>query len=109
MFSVASITCEIQSSEGYHDADIENIAISCARDLQLPVVMEKAPSLRQAPRQSLITLHVSAALAINEHRLWCLACRLACFCPDVRVSVLVHSETGFAQPDGLDSFERRIA
>jgi hypothetical protein len=44
-----------------------------------------------------LTLHLPAELAVSQHPVWCLACRLACFCPDARVSVLVRGEASFAR------------
>jgi hypothetical protein len=73
---------------------IAKIVATCATDVGVAV-----QTTAHAPRKHVgaanITLHLPAEFAADQHPAWCLACRLACFCPDTRVGVLVHSESAF--------------
>ncbi len=75
-----------------------NIVLTCARDLGQPIHIVAARGDKAAV--PVITLVLPAELVIQPHQAWCLACRLACFCPDARVSVLV---TGATEAVGRDS------
>jgi hypothetical protein len=61
-----------------------------------------------ANREPVLTLHLPAQLAATHHAIWCLACRLACFCPSVRINVLVRCEKSFS-PEGSASPRRILA
>ena len=39
-----------------------------------------------------IHLSVTPEEPVEHHQVWCLACRVACFCSQARVSVLIESE-----------------
>lgn len=80
------IVCEIRAPAASIAADLGHIAAVCARDVDQPLRMRTLP---RAPGEPTLTLRLPAALAATQHEVWCLACRLACFCPGTRVSVLV--------------------
>ncbi|HEY0946694.1 MAG TPA: hypothetical protein VGD81_15550 [Opitutaceae bacterium] len=93
------LLCEILAGCRADARNLGAIAATCARDLKLPLRTRPAVS---APSVTVtITLHLPADLAATQHPVWCLACRLACFCPHARVSVLVQGATfpAPAQPE----------
>lgn len=96
MNSANPIVCEIISPVSACAAAFAEIAVICARDLGQPLSVRTLHVGRGAPAQPTLTLHLPAALAASQHQIWCLACRLACFCPDARVSVLVLGRDAFA-------------
>jgi hypothetical protein len=75
---------------------LAQIVATCATDVGI-VVETRARAPRKHVGPALVTLHLPAEFAANQHPAWCLACRLACFCADARVSVLVHSELTFTR------------
>lgn len=88
-----SLRCEIHAP-GSILADLTHIACFCAADVRLPIWTVP----RAIPRdESAITLHLPVEAAATQHPVWCLACRLACFCPQTRVSVLVRADTAFGE------------
>ena len=91
--SPAALLCEIVAPSRARAADLAAIARVCARDLRQTIRVRRQPPV--AGTESLIVLHLPAALAAAQHPIWCLACRLACFCPDVRVSVQVSCHGAF--------------
>jgi hypothetical protein len=90
------IVCEIHARRASQAAAFAEIAVVCARDVGQPLAVKKLVMGAEA-REAVLTLHLPVELAVDQHRVWCLACRLACFCPDARVSVLVRGETVFAE------------
>jgi len=90
------VLCEILAPRAAQAAAFAEIAATCARDTGQPLQIEALPARRVA--EPVLTLHLPAALAAAQHPIWCLACRLACFCPDLRVSVLVEGSSHFAPP-----------
>ena len=88
-----AIVCEILGKEIEVASVIAEIATVCARDVGQPLVIKSR--VDPAVPENTLTLHLPADLAAAQHPIWCLACRLACFCPDARVSVLVNAETSF--------------
>lgn len=107
------VVCEIFADSASHAAALAGIAQTCAGDLAQPLQLElnagrstprrrpsRALSLSRAPVDPVITLRLPAELAAGQHPVWCLACRLACFCPEARVSVLVLGTHAF--PPGPD-------
>ena len=90
----SAILCEISARSAEPLADLELIARLCARDIgQSLVVHAHATTLASEP--AVITLHLPVEFAASQHPAWCLACRLACFCPQARVSVLVSAAAAF--------------
>jgi hypothetical protein len=84
----AVILCEILAPRATDANALGAIARTCARDVGQPVTIKIAPF--NAPvREAVLTLHLPAEFAASQHQVWCLACQLACFCPQARVSVLV--------------------
>jgi hypothetical protein len=109
----AALACEIVAQDAARASALAAIAEACARDVgqRLTVKIAAAPAssgARRAATASLLTLHLPAALAAAQHPVWCLACRLACFCPETRVSVLVRCVAEFA-PRPARARRRRAA
>lgn len=80
------LRCRIHASKRLA-AILAQIVESCARDLGQSVLVEPGAGGNSAAPT--ITLVLPAEWVVEQHHAWCLACRLACFCPDARVSVLV--------------------
>lgn len=96
----APITCEILAGRAEVSA-LTKIVAQCAEDAGQPVSVttqarQRAAKSRGSRSESVMTLVLPATLAASQHQVWCLACQLACFCPDTRVSVLVRGESAFA-------------
>lgn len=93
-----ALVCEIRACEVAQAATFAEIANSLAIDVGQPIEVRIVRLARAArlPRETTLTLHLPAALAATQSQVWCLACRLACFCPNARVSVLVQGEAAFA-------------
>ncbi|HVU24729.1 MAG TPA: hypothetical protein VHE13_11450 [Opitutus sp.] len=89
------IVCEIFAPRAAQAASLAEIAALCATDVGQPLIV-KTLTIGAAAGQPALTLNLPVALAAAQHRVWCLGCRLACFCPDARVSVLVQGEQSFA-------------
>jgi hypothetical protein len=89
------ITCDIDAPDAATGADLAHIVTTCARETGLPV---RANLLPAGGRDQTITLHLPAELAATQHPVWCLACRLACFCPAARVSVFIPGAHLFSPP-----------
>jgi hypothetical protein len=103
-----SIICEIHAPRSSQAAALAEIATVCARDVGQPLVARTLAIGSDCPEPALI-LHLPVELAVAQHRVWCLACRLACFCPMARVSVLVCGEKSFAPAPIRASRRRRSA
>ena len=92
-----TLLCEILAPRPQAEALAEIVAV-CARDVCLPVKVRTRSYRGAADEEPLVTLHLPVEAAASQHPVWCLACRLACFCPRARVSVLVKSESAFVHP-----------
>jgi hypothetical protein len=92
----ATIVCEISAPHTFQAGALADIARVCARDVGQAIVVKKQAH-GAAGGVSVLTLLLSAELAGSQHRVWCLACCLACFCPEARVSVLVRGENLFRE------------
>jgi len=90
MAAPRTIVCEIHALCAEPLGALEQIARACARDVGQPLTVKSLHSSDAGPEPA-ITLHLPAELAVSQHPVWCLACRLACFCPQARVSVLVSA------------------
>ena len=86
------LVCEILAPDTATGSDLAHIATTCARETGVAVVTRVLPA---RGRGQTLTLHLPAELAASQHPVWCLACRLACFCPGARVSVLILGEEAF--------------
>jgi hypothetical protein len=97
--ATAALLCEIHAPRTSLAASLADIAVICARDvgqtLAVKFFIVEAPVRKEASPPSL-TLHLPVELAAGQHPVWCLACRLACFLPDARVSVLIQGEHAFS-------------
>ncbi len=100
-----AIECEISPANPVDGAALAAIATTCSLDLRQALKITVNAASR-SQKESVITLHLSAELAISQHPVWCLACRLACFCPTARISVLVHNEDAFADAAVADTRRR---
>lgn len=98
--------CEIIAPRVTLARAMAEIAAACAKDVGQPIKL-KSRRGRNAAHEPMLTLHLSAEVAASQHRVWCLACRLACFCPDARISVLVHGEGAFAANTLILAREKR--
>ena len=92
-----TVVCEIIAPHAADAAALGAIARTCARDAGQPLAVEVVPR-NASVREAVLTLRVPAELAAGQHEVWCLACRLACFCPQARVSVLVLGADAFSRP-----------
>lgn len=94
----AALVCEIIAPAAAQASALAAIAGVCARDVGQRLIVRRRTT-RLAPFTAgitaLVTLHLPAALAAAQHPVWCLACRLACFCPDARVSVHIACASEF--------------
>lgn len=93
--STTLIVCEIHAPDAATGSDLAHIAETCARETGVAIATRVLPT---GGRQPTLTLRLPAELAASQHPVWCLACRLACFCPSARVSVLILGESAFAPP-----------
>ncbi len=87
-----ALVCDIHAAQA---APLAEIARALALDVGQPLVVQTHARAARISGESVLTLRLPAALASTQHQVWCLACRLACFCPGTRVSVLIESETAF--------------
>jgi len=90
------VVCEIRSSHASEAGILSEIAKTCARELAQPLLV-KTVSSSQRVQDPLITLQLPVEMAATQHEVWCLACRLACFCPSARVSVFVSASEIFTK------------
>ena len=90
------IKCEIVAISAAEAAALSAIAETCARDVGQRVEIQgqvAGPRLKE----SVLTFHLPVELAVGQSQIWCLACRLACFCPKARICVLVLGESAFTR------------
>jgi hypothetical protein len=88
--NASHLDCEIAAASNEAAAELQRIAQVCAKDVGVEMTFSRGPR-RKRSMPPVFTLKMSASLAASQHPVWCLACRLACFCPQARVSVLVQS------------------
>ncbi len=96
----AQVVCEILAPNAVLADTLGRIVGACARDAGQPVTLKALP---HDERDAVITLQLPVALASTQHPVWCLACQLACFCPQARVSVLILGENSFDAQDASRS------
>ena len=97
-----AIVCEIHAPRAAQAAALAEIATVCARDVGQRLIV-RTLAIGVDGGEPALTLHLPVELAIDQHRIWCLACRLACFCPNARVSVLVRGEAAFTPAPRIGS------
>ncbi|HEU5080491.1 MAG TPA: hypothetical protein VFT72_14870 [Opitutaceae bacterium] len=93
--SSATLHCDIVAPSLGAARVLGKIARACAKDVGVKLQVHAEADLKSSA-QKILTLEMSAEMAASQNPAWCLACRLACFCPDTRVSVLVRSEDSFS-------------
>jgi len=86
--------CQIATASSAHGAELKRIAQQCAVDLGRALDCEVSLAAEQSAEPSL-TLHMGADEAVAGDAGYCLACRLACFCPKARVSILISAVDAF--------------
>lgn len=91
------LLCEIHAPSLRQEDALRQIVETCARDAALQVVTDthRIPRNRRGSISTHITLQMTADIAACQHEAWCMVCRLACFCPQARVSVLVLGGNAF--------------
>ncbi|MEJ1972888.1 MAG: hypothetical protein WDM96_10645 [Lacunisphaera sp.] len=102
------LPCVIVGADEPTVRTLAGIAKACARDLGVSLVLQTAVErmrTRKSASDPVLTLHLPVELAASQHQVWCLACRLACFCPAARISVLVlgqvfSTSSSLVEPDG---------
>lgn len=102
MAATDSLLCEVCSPDDPTASALAEIATACARELGLSLAIKTAAVRAKAgphSTPSVLTLHLPVEQAASQHEVWCLACRLACFCPSARVSVLVLGQSHFQPTD----------
>jgi hypothetical protein len=84
------ILCELHAPSARRSSGLVKIIAALGHDVG-QLLRIKVLELRggKAEQGASLTLHLPAELAASQHQVWCLACRLACFCPAVRVGVFV--------------------
>jgi|GEM_PF-806543 len=94
-----SVVCEISTTHAAEAGILAEIAKTCARELAQPILVKTVPhsSGTERNKDPLITLQLPVEMAATQHEIWCLACRLACFCPSARVSVFVSASDLFTK------------
>ncbi len=87
--------CEILARRPAQAGTLAEILQICATDLGQTITLESHAerSLSSGP---VVTLHLPAEVASSQNQVWCLACRLACFCPEARISVLISARDLFS-------------
>lgn len=86
--AVAPLPCVITAADAPTTRALADIAQACARDLAVPLVVQAsvARAAKSVPQPApVLTLHLPVGFAASQRQVWCLACRLACFCPSARV------------------------
>lgn len=91
---IAALVCELRAPRHVLATGLLEIVTTCATDVGQPLELTATP-LSSTTKESILVLHLSAQLAGSQDRVWCLACRLACFCPATRVSVMIHAQGAF--------------
>ena len=87
--------CLIESPDYDIAKQLESIALQCAIDAKTP--METKITVRSKIQSSFITLQINVDEALGDSQSWCLACRLGCFCPAARVSIIISAQPLFQQ------------
>jgi hypothetical protein len=90
-----TLTCEVSTATAAQGEALAHIIKTCADELAQPLVVRRTRHRRSPRRENLVTLELPVDIAAAQHEAWCLACRISCFCPDTRVSVLVLGGEAF--------------
>ena len=89
-----AIRCEILAPDDQKLVDLGKIAKACAIDLgiNVPLVLIGSPQISRET-ESAILLKIPKEIAVLNDEIWRLASRIACFCPEIRVSTQIYSES----------------
>ena len=92
-----AIRCEILAPDDRALVDIGKIAKTCAIDLgiNIPLIMVDSHQISRET-ESAISLKVPQEIAVLNDGIWRLASRIACFCPEIRVSTQIYSQSNFS-------------
>lgn len=91
-----AIRCEILAPDDRVLVDLGKIAKTCAIDLgiNIPLVLIDSHQISRE-NESAISLKIPKEIAILNDGIWRLASRIACFCPEIRVSTQIYSGSNF--------------
>lgn len=91
-----AIRCEILAPDDQKLVDLGKIAKACAIDLgiNVPLVIGSPQISRET--ESAILLKIPKEIAVLNDEIWRLASRIACFCPEIRVSTQICSESNYS-------------
>lgn len=90
--SVLSLRCEIVAFDARIRSELVQIARLCAIDSRLALPLLTSERDAAEPETDVeINLRIPAQLALANDAIWKLACRIACFCPHIRVTTLIES------------------
>jgi hypothetical protein len=87
--------CLIESADYKTAKQLESIAMQCAMDVRVKV--ETKTTVRSKIQSNFITLQINVDEALGDSQSWCLACRLSCFCPAARISIIISAQSLFQQ------------
>jgi hypothetical protein len=94
-FNSNAMKCLIESSDYNIAKQLENIALQCAMEAKTQI--ETKVTVRSKIQSNFITLQINVDEALGDSQSWCLACRLSCFCPAARVSIIISAQPLFQQ------------
>ena len=88
-----AIRCEILAPDDRALLDLGKIAKTCAIDLGINVPLVIGSPQIKRETESAILLKIPKEIAVLNDEIWRLASRIACFCPEIRVSTQICSES----------------
>ena len=88
-----AIRCEILAPDDRALLDLGKIAKTCAIDLGINVPLVIGSPQINRETESAILLKIPKEIAVLNDGIWRLASRIACFCPEIRVSTQIYSES----------------
>jgi len=88
-----AIRCEILAPDDRALLDLGKIAKTCAIDLSINVPLVIGSPQINRGTESAILLKIPKEIAVLNDGIWRLASRIACFCPEIRVSTQIYSES----------------
>ena len=83
------MNCLIESPTMTLSKQLERIVWQCALDAKLTLKTNAVVQI--SSKETFITIQLSVEEAMRDSPSWCLACRLACFCPYSRVSIIISA------------------
>ncbi len=88
-----AMKCLIESSNHKTAKQLESIAVQCAIDSRTQIETKRV--VRSKIQSNFITLQIDVSEALGDSQSWCLACRLSCFCPSTRISIIISAQPLF--------------